>query len=286
MTTVYEGEPLTGRAAELRDDDRHDEAIALLRDAVVAGEPSAPEELAYALLGSDHPREALTLLKKVIKRGRTDLFSLLGSLASELGEAKTADRAYRQAIAHGDLSALNDYGLFLKIEGRFPEAVDVLSRSAEFGDVLAPSNLTALYLDDLNNPQAALEVGEKYLDPHKPATYSALADVYATLGRLDDADGLFHRGIELGAPRIHQQYAWFLWLHQEDLAGAEREFWAAWDNDEAGWSHDLGYFLLEQGRVEEARAVLERGVTWGDLDARELLVRLTGELDAGLRKWA
>ncbi|MFI9382106.1 tetratricopeptide repeat protein [Kutzneria sp. NPDC052558] len=274
MTTVYEDEPLTGRAAALRDEDRHDEAIALLRDAVAAGEPSAPEVLAYALMGSDRPRDALKVLKKVIKRGRTDLFSLLGSLASELGAARTADRAYREAIANGDLSALNDYGLFLRLEGRFAEAISVLSRSAEFGDDLAPGNLMALYLDKLDDPRAALEIGEKYLDPDKPAIYPALADVYATLGRLDDAEELFHRGVELDAPRIHQQYAWFLWLHRHDLAAAEREFWAAWDNDESGWGYALGYFLLDQGRTEEAKAILERGATWGDLNARQLLEEL------------
>lgn len=268
---MYEDEPLVGRAAELREEDRHDEAIALLRDAVAAGEPSAPRDLAYALLGGDRPREALKVLRKAIKRGRTDLWTVLGSLAAELGEAKTVDRAYGQAIAHGDLSALNDYGYFLCDEGRFTEAADVLTRSAEFGDVLAPGNLMSLYLDDLNDPVTALAIGEKYLDPNKPHTYPALADVYATLGRLDEADELFQRGLELDAPRIHQLYAWFLWLHQEDLAGAEREFWAAWDNDERGWSHALGSFLLDRGRIAEARVILEYGVTWGDLKARQLL---------------
>jgi hypothetical protein len=65
VARVYESEPLTRRAAELRDEERHDEAVALLHDAVAADEPSALRELAYALLG----RAGFALLRNRILLG-------------------------------------------------------------------------------------------------------------------------------------------------------------------------------------------------------------------------
>ena len=265
---------LTQRGIELREDDQHEDAIETFRAAMALGERSAPRELAYALMGTERPREALKVVKRAIKTGRVDLYSLLGLLAVKLGEVKLADRSYRKAIESGDLSALNDYGSFLGDEGRFEEAIATLLRSAEFGDVLAPGNLISIYVEDLDDLDSALQAGLKYLDPTRLTVYPALAEVYAHLDRLDDAEDLFRQGIELQAPRVHQRYGEFLRRYRQDFVAAERELWAAFDNDESGWSRVLGSFLVERGRTDEARAVLERGAAWGDLDAQEMLLDL------------
>ena len=265
---------LTERAVDLRYEGRSDEAIALLRQAVELGEPEALRELAYALQGSADPAAAVRLIKKAVKRGRVDLWSLLASLASDNGDAKTADRAYRAAIEAGDVSALNDYGVFLRERERHREAVEVLRRACDLGDALAPGNLVATYADNPADLPAAIEAGERYADPERPSVYPALAVAYARAGRLDEADDLFRRGIEVGAGKAHQAYAWFLWDDRNDAAAAEREFWRAFEADEPGWSLGLGEVLIELGREAEAEAVLERGAEWGDLDARALLDEL------------
>ncbi|OKA07359.1 hypothetical protein ATP06_0216025 [Amycolatopsis regifaucium] len=271
LVSTMSDHDLTRRGVELRHEDRHEEAVRTLREAVAAGEPDAPRELAYALLGTERPREAVKMLKRAIKSGRVDLYGLLGSIAAELGEVKVAEKAYRNAIEKGDVEALNDYAVFLQDEERFDEAREVLQRSAELGDTLAPGNLVVLYSEDLDDPATAAKVGERYLGPRSPGVYAALAAVYARLGRLGEAEGLFRQAIELDAPRIHQRYARFLWRYREDLKAAEEEFWEGFNHDEEGWSSGLGEFLLGQGRVDEARAVLERGLAWGDLAARDLL---------------
>jgi Tfp pilus assembly protein PilF len=191
--------------------------------------------------------------------------------ASEVGDAKTSDRAYRAAVDSGDLSALNDYGIFLGEQGRYRESVEILRRACDFGDVLAPGNLVTTYAEDLGDLPAAIEVGERYADPGRPSVYRALAAAYAQTGQLDTAGELFRRAIETGAPKAHQAYARFLWHEVNDPAAAEQQFWLAFEADEPGWSVGLGELLIELGRREEARAVLERGTEWGDLDARALL---------------
>ncbi|MDT8914667.1 tetratricopeptide repeat protein [Amycolatopsis sp. PS_44_ISF1] len=267
-----EGEgSLTEQAIDLRYEGRDDEAVALLRKAVDLGEPDALPELAYALLNSRDPAEAVRVVEKAVKRGRTDLYSLLASLASEVGDARKSERAYRAAIESGDASALNDYGIFLRGQERYRESIEILRRACELGDVLAPGNLVATYANELGDLSTAIEIGERYVDPGRPSVYPALAAAYAKAGRLEQADDLFRQGIEVGSPKSHQAYAWFLWTGRNDPVAAERQFWLAFDADEPNWSLGLGELLIELGRREEARAVLERGAEWGDLDARALL---------------
>jgi tetratricopeptide (TPR) repeat protein len=99
--------------------------------------------------------------------------------------------------------------------------------------------------------------------------------VYELSGRLDEAEALYRRAVELGALRAHVRLGWFLRDARQDMAAAEGEFRLAWDNDEAGWGYELGSLLRDDGRTDEAVDVLRYASSWGDQDARELLNMIT-----------
>ncbi|MFF3228842.1 tetratricopeptide repeat protein [Nocardia suismassiliense] len=273
-------QPLTGEGHRLLHDENRDgriEAIAVLEQAVEAGEHDAPRWLAQALVASNRYEDACEVLVAAVGRGRTDLAGLLGSFAHEAGLVELAEDSYRKSLAAGFPYAMNDFGTFLREQERYDEAVELLRSAVDAGDTLAPGNLVRLFAVELEDLDTALELGERYLDPNKPTTHTALADVYERLGRLDEAQRLYESAIELGAPRRHVLYGMFLRDFRDDLAGAEREFRLAFDNDEADWGHNLGALLLATDREDEALDVLDYAASWGDRES----ARLLAETEAG-----
>jgi Tfp pilus assembly protein PilF len=268
---------LVTRAAELREAEEYGEAISLLREAVSAGDPDAPELLALCLLETAENAAAVGVLGAAVRSGRADLAGFLGDVAAEVGDVELAEQAYRTAIGADVAGALNDCGTFLSEQGRYDEAVAVFSRAVDAGDDLAPGNLVLLYLEDLEDEVTAAELGERYLDERRPTTVRALAAVRARTGDLDAADALYRRAVELGAPHAHVERGWFLRDHRHDPVGAEREFRLAWDEArEAGAGYQLGLFLHEAGRDGEAGDVLREAAGWGDLAAAELWAEISG----------
>jgi Tfp pilus assembly protein PilF len=265
---------LTDRGARLRDDDRHEEALPLLRDAVAAGEPGAPRLLALTLMETGDHEAAERVLVTAVDGGETQLAGLLGAVADDLEHAGVAEAAYRTALAAGDGNAVNDFGAFLRGQERFDEAIAVLTQAVQAGDDLAPGNLVHLYLEDLDDVDTAERLARAHLDERKPGTYTALASVLAVRGNLEEAEAAHRKAVELGAAKAHLNFALFLWEDRENPAAAEHELWLAKESDEAGWGYELGHFLVEHGRLDEAGDVLAHASAWGDLEARALLDHL------------
>src|SRR4051794_3139170 len=117
-------QPLTARGQQLIDsaEDRHDEAIAVLRRAVAAREPSAPGVLARAYLDRGFRHEVIELLAPRVKAGRADLALQLADALVSIGSVEQAEQAYRIAVDDGDVGAMNTYGVFLRHRGRPGEA--------------------------------------------------------------------------------------------------------------------------------------------------------------------
>ncbi|MEV6823435.1 tetratricopeptide repeat protein [Amycolatopsis sp. NPDC051102] len=280
MTSNEDIRPLTAQGAALRVEDRHEEAVPILRAAIAAGEPEADRILALTLKEINDLEGAKQVLVEAVAKGQTHVAGLLGDIADDLEDDELAESSYRQAIDAGDDDALNDYGVFLRRRERYDEAIEVLQRAIVKGDSLAATNLVSLYFHDLDDLDKAEQLALRYLNDGHPSTYVALANVYAEQDRLDEAENHFRKAIDLEAPLAHQNYAVFLWEKRGDLVGAEREFLLAQDNDEPGWGYQLGSFLVEQGRRGEAQEILAWAASWGDVDAAELLEEIDPDGEA------
>jgi Tfp pilus assembly protein PilF len=249
----------------------HERAIEVLEEAVAAGEPAAARLLACGYVERGRLIEAHELLGPLVAAGRDDLADVLADVLADLDLPDEAESAYLLAVAGGDCRAMNNFALFLAEQGRHDEAVEMFERATELGDTLAPANLARTHLHDRHDATAALAVAQRYLDAAKPATYCALAEVYAELGRLDEAELLLRKAIELDAQQAHIDYAKFLHRHRNDTEAAGREYRLAEELDEPAAGYHLGAFLLDHGDEDEAADVLERAASWGDLDAQRLL---------------
>ena len=268
--------PLSRRGIELLDDDTtdwrpHQRAIEILEQAVAAGEPEAARLLARGYLERGQLVEAHELLAPLVADGRIELAGVLADVLADLGLTADAEHAYRLATSGDDGEAMNNYALFLADQDRPAEAVAMFERAIAVGDRAAPANLARTYLHDLHDIAAAQEVAMRHLGADAPTTYCVLAEVYAELGRLDEAEQLLRTAVELGAPQGHIDYASFLCQRRSDATSAEREYRLAGQLHEPSWGYHLGAFLLENGEDDEAAQVLELAAYWGDLDARRLL---------------
>lgn len=267
--------PLSRHGSDLLDSSTgpvpHERAIEVLEQAVAAGEPAAARLLARGYLDQGRLIEAQELLGPLVAAGRHDLADVLADVLADLGMPDDAESAYRLAIAENDSKAMNNFALFLAEQGRLDEAVATFERAVELGDTLAAANLARTHLHDRRDVDAALTVAERHLDADKPTTYCALAEIYAELGRLDEAEQLLRTAADLDAQQAHVDYAKFLHHHRDDLVAAEREYRLADELGEPAAGYHLGAFLLDHGDENEAADVLERAASWGDLDARRLL---------------
>ena len=263
-----------GRSLLEADDDRHDEAIVVLRRAVAAQEPEAVPLLARAYLDRGEPHEAVELLSHRVAAGWAALAHLLAEALTTIGDHDRAEAAFRTALSTGDAEVLHDFGSFLRDQVRHGEAEQMLRRAVRAGSEGAVVDLVALQWYDQGNPRAATATAEHWAVEARPTTLLGLALVRAAGGRLDEAERLYRRASELGGERAHLGYASFLQVARGDLEGAERELAAAEQAQEPDWALTFGQFLAEVGRTEEARAYLRHAAHWGSEEAENLLLEL------------
>ncbi|GAA5112245.1 hypothetical protein [Pseudonocardia adelaidensis] len=267
-------EDLAVQGAALLADGRPLEAIDVLRQAMAGGDPSAPDLLVRAYFDSGSFRAVVDWLGPLVEQGHVRFAGRLGVALVQLGERERAEDALRLAVETGDVPAANDLAILLRDEGRLVEAVHLLVDAAADGDQLAAANLVELQLEAGDLPAAAA-AAERYASERRPDTILALADVRAQQGRAADADELYRRAGELGALRAHIAYAQFL-LARGDRETAEQELREAERIAEPGWAFALGRFLLDDGRVDDARRCLQIAVDEGDQDALAALAELDG----------
>ena len=251
----------------------HVEVVTLLRRALASGEDDAAGLLATAHLERGDRRAAAEVLGPAVHGAgqHAELAATLGETLAELGDHDGAEAAFLVGLDAGEPSAINDYGVFLRDRGRTQEAAYVLDRAARAGDDLAPLNLVALHLEELDDLVTAAAIAQEYADEARPSSLVALADVRLAEHRVDEAEQLYRRASELGAACAHIYYGWFLQDRRGDLAGAEDHLRRARDAAEPGAAFHLARFLHDTGRREEAQPLFEEAAHFGDADAQEVL---------------
>jgi tetratricopeptide (TPR) repeat protein len=271
-------EPLCDEARRLRAapgpdlEEHHQELVALLRRALACGEPSAVSLLATVHLDHGERHEAVDVLSPAVLGGRqAHLAGLLGETLAVMGDHEGAEQAFLVGLDGGDPGAMNDYGVFLRDRGRTQEALYVLDRAVRAGDDLAPLNLVALHLEELDDPVTATDLAERLHDEAKPSTLVALADCRLAAERVEEAGELYRRAAEGGGACAHIYYGWFLRDRHEDLAGAEEQLRRAHEVGEPGAAFHLARFLFDLGRPDEALPYFEEAAWHGDPDAAAVL---------------
>ncbi len=181
----------------------------------------------------------------------------------------------RLAVESGDVPAANDLAILLRDEGRLREALHLLVDAAAAGDQLAAANLVELQLEAGDLPAAAA-AAEQYADRaqaghHPRARRRARAAGPPRRRRRAVPAGGGARSAA-GAHRVRAVPD----RRPRRPGGAEREFREAERLAEPGWAFALGRFLLDDGRVDEARPYLQIAVDEGDPVALEALAELDG----------
>lgn len=268
--------PLSREGQAFLDDGDAEAAVEVLRRAVAAGEPEAPDLLIRAYLDTGHWHCVVDWLGPLVEQGAVHHAGQLGVALAEVGDAEGAEEAFRVAIAAGQVAAANDLAILLRDHDQLVEAVRLLSDAAEQGDPQAGANLSSVLLEAGEVLQAE-KAAQRYLADSRPDTYTALADVRTAQGVEGEAEDLYKRAIELGAVRAHTAYASFLLDVRGDAEAAEDELRAAAAAREPGWAATLGRFLLADGRPEEAREYLVLAQDRGDDSVERDIAEADGE---------
>lgn len=163
----------------------------------------------------------------------------LGVYYSDHGDWADAEREWILALGPGKPSAvtLNDLGLVRKNQKRYSEAADFFNQ--------------------------AIAIRPKYMAPYKN-----LAEMYAEMGRLDDADLQYQRAVSLAPLDIsaRNSYGHFL-LRQGKAAEAHEQFARSAEADANAEAYDnLGDLDLAAGDRQKARADYQAALALNGID--------------------
>jgi protein O-mannosyl-transferase len=163
----------------------------------------------------------------------------LGVLYSDRGDWAGAEREWTLALGPGAPSAvtLNNLGLVRKNQKRYSEAADLFEQAMR-------------------------------LRPYYMAPYKNLAEMYAEMGRLDDADHEYQRAVSLAPLDINARnsYGHFL-LEQGRTSEAREQFARSAEADANAEAYDnLGDLDLAAGDRPKARADYQAALALNDID--------------------
>lgn len=206
------------RADALADLDRHEEALALLEEALRRYPDNLNDmgSLAVALNNLHRHEEAYEVSKRVLARSPDDLTSLIAAIFSlrKLGRFDEGIQHGRHvaAIAPWSAIALTEYAWALNNAKRTEEALEVWDQAFATGrDAPSMPRGKGWALNDLGRYQEAVPFLEEAVkrEPHNPDAWNGLATALWGTGNMKAAEEAARRGIELedDVPEFHSNLA-------------------------------------------------------------------------------
>ena len=231
-------------------------------------------ERAAALIGSNRLAEAEQQLNGVLRVAPDEAaaLNLLGAIRAQQGRLDEAEALFSRAVRSDGALA----GAHMNLAHLYLLKGDPGRSAAELREVLRlePANADAGYrlawlLLAQGRVDECITLGEKLKGAQtlSAPTLAVLGDAYSRKGERDKALSAFKRAAELRPAEPSYHYALgTAWLRQPpDLQEAEqsfRRFLALRPDDAQGQLH-LGYVLLKQKKLPEARSWLEKSVQKG-----------------------
>ncbi len=198
MASVYEEMSLSLRQLE-----RHDEAIALLKGAVAKGigGESLRRQLGMALCDAGRPQEAVEVLAPLVPGGDPESLTAYGVALGDAGRFSEAMATLKKAAAASpsDPTAIEDQGVVSLRMDRPAEAQAYLERALKLNDRLPVSwNTLGVALYRQQHAAAALDAWERAvaIDPRQYDAFYNIGLVAAEAGRRQQAAKALSRFVE------------------------------------------------------------------------------------------
>lgn len=196
--------------------------------------------------------------------GSDDLDALheLGCDLSDAGRHGDAEDCFRRAAQDGDPASSFNLGNDLSTLERWAEAVEPYEQAIAGGETDACFNL-GIALEELGDLAGARRAYQAATEAGDEKGWVHLAWLAEEIGDRDAAVAAMTAGARAGdllAPAVLASWRWEATedpaLEDELRRGVDRYSWAR---------ADLGRLLRRSGRIEEAQAVLQRGVELGEM---------------------
>lgn len=260
----------------LQDAGRYDEAEALLRAAMAAGEDDARMELAE-MLQYRQPEQAIDLYRQALAEGEEEARGPLALLLDQTGQDDQALTVLRDSV-NADEQAQANAVMWLSNRGSTDEALEIARKLAQSGHYLGWLQF-AMLMSGQGRTQDAVSTLRQAVERGHVHAREPLARLLGDVGQVDEAVALYRAVAEDGT-------------HPDAWQGVANELAAADRADEAisilreAVSHGhndavdaLGHLLEDECRDAETEQVWRDALAAGDTGARMALGLLLLDFD-------
>lgn len=261
------------------------------RELVNVGYPDsqAAYRLAYILADRGEYEEAARLYEKSIEQGDDEYapMELATILGRNLGRRDDAERLIEGALQRGYERGYVNLGALRTEEGRFDEAEEALRHALDAYVPYAHLHMAILLAAKGQKEEAVDEYLRCVDDELDPEVWRKVGAGLFDLGRLDEAEQMFRRGLEAGDLRNYKDAGGV--LHELGRSDeARRLFEEALSRDRRDVLVEYGILLRDLGEHEHAERVLREALDEGDTDAHFELAELyekTGRMEDAEREY-